>query len=49
MPEMSFCPLELKDVKATVASTGDGFAVNVSSENPATVAEIQKRAQALKL
>jgi len=48
MPEMSYCPLEIKDVKATVTSTGDGFAVNVSSENAASVAEIQKRAGALK-
>jgi hypothetical protein len=48
MPEMSYCPLELKGVKAKVASTGSGFAVNVSSDDSATVAEIQKRANALK-
>jgi hypothetical protein len=48
MPEMSYCPLVLKSVKAKVASTGSGFAVSVSSDDPATVAEIQKRANALK-
>lgn len=48
MPEMSYCPLELKGVKAKVTSTGSGFAVNVSSDDPVTVAEITKRAQALK-
>jgi hypothetical protein len=48
MPEMSYCPLELKGVKAKVTSTGSGFAVNVSSDDPATVAEISKRALALK-
>jgi len=48
MPEMGYCPLELKGVKAKVASTGSGFAVNVSSDDSATVAEIQKRANALK-
>jgi hypothetical protein len=49
MPEMSYCPLELKGVKAKVTSTGSGFAVNVSSDDPATVAEVSRRAQALKL
>jgi hypothetical protein len=48
MPEMAYCPLELKGVKAKVTSTGNGFAINVSSEDATTVAEIQKRAQALK-
>jgi hypothetical protein len=49
MPEMSYCPLELKGVKAKVASTGSGFAVNVSADDSATVAEIQARAKALKM
>ncbi len=49
MPEMSYCPLELKGVKAKVTSTGSGFAVNVSGDDAATVAEIQKRANALKM
>jgi hypothetical protein len=49
MPEMSYCPLALKGVKAgRVTSTGSGFAVSISSDDPATVAEIQKRASALK-
>jgi hypothetical protein len=48
MPEMDYCPLELKGVEAKVASVGNGFAVNVSSEDGATIAEITKRAQALK-
>ena len=48
MPEMSYCPLELKGVKAKVTSTGTGFAVNVSADDAATVTEIQKRANSLK-
>jgi hypothetical protein len=47
MPEMSYCPLEPKGVVATVSSTGDGFAVDVTSDDDATVAEIWRRAQAL--
>jgi hypothetical protein len=31
-----------------VASTGAGFAVNVTSDDPATVKEIIRRAEALK-
>lgn len=48
MPEMSYCPLVPKNVKANVASTGDGFAVNVSADDASTIAEIRKRAEALK-
>ncbi len=48
MPEMDYCPLVPKDVKATVASTGAGFAVNITSDDPATVKEIIRRAEALK-
>ena len=48
MPEMSYCPLVLKGVKAKATSSGSGFAVNISSDDPATVEEIQKRAQALR-
>jgi len=47
MPEMTYCPLMLKGVKATVASTGDGFAVTVESEDPGTAKEVLSRAQAL--
>ena len=47
MPEMSYCPLMLKKVKATVTSTGSGFAVAVTSDDTETVKEIIKRANAL--
>ena len=47
VPEMSYCPLVLKGVKAKVASVGNGFAINVSSDDPTTAAEIKRRAQAL--
>jgi hypothetical protein len=46
MPEMSYCPLVLKGVTATVSSTGDGFAIDVTSEDAATAEEILKRMQA---
>jgi len=48
MPEMDYCPLELKGVKAKVSSAGNGFAINVSADDDATVAEIKKRAEGLK-
>jgi hypothetical protein len=48
MPEMSYCPLVPKGVKAKVTSAGNGFAVNVSADDAATIAEIKKRADALK-
>jgi hypothetical protein len=47
MPEMSYCPLMLKGMKAKVTSTGNGFAINVSADDATTIAEIKKRAQAL--
>jgi hypothetical protein len=47
MPEMSYCPLVLKDVVAKVTSTGNGFAVEVSSENADTAKEILRRSEAL--
>jgi hypothetical protein len=47
MPEMSYCPLMPKGVKAKVTSAGNGFAVNLSAEDAATVAEIKRRARAL--
>jgi hypothetical protein len=43
MPEMSYCPLALRGITAKVTSTGTGFAVNVSSEDPKTIHELQKR------
>jgi hypothetical protein len=47
MPEMDYCPLELKGVKAKVASAGDGFAVNISADDDNTAEQIKKRAMAL--
>ena len=47
MPEMSYCPLALKGVKATVSSAGDGFLVQVASDDSNTAKEILSRAQAL--
>lgn len=48
MPEMPYCLLVPKGAKAKVVSAGNGFAVNVFAEDSATVAEIRKRADALK-
>jgi hypothetical protein len=47
MPEMDYCPLVLKNVSAKVSSTGTGFAVAVTSDNPETAKEIIRRADAL--
>lgn len=47
MPEMSYCPLVPKGVEARVTSTGNGFAVNISATDKATIQEIKKRAGAL--
>jgi hypothetical protein len=47
MPEMPGCPLVPVGAKAKVRSTGDGFAVDVSSDNAAGADEIWKRAQLL--
>ena len=47
MPEMSYCPLMLKGVKATVSRAGDGLAVQVTSDDASTAKEILSRAQAL--
>jgi len=46
-PEMVTSPLALDDIEATVESTGDGFAVNVTSEDNRVVKEIIRRAEAL--
>lgn len=48
MPEMDYCPLVPKGAKAKVTSAGSGFAINVFAEDAAAVAEIKKRAAALK-
>jgi hypothetical protein len=47
MPEMAFCPLELKGVTARVSSAGDGFAVTIESQDATTAKEVLRRAQAL--
>jgi hypothetical protein len=47
MPEMPYCPLVLKDVKATVLSTGDGFAIDVTTADFADATEIWDRIHAL--
>ncbi len=48
MPEMAACPLVPRDVQANVRSVGDGFAVDVSSNDPRVVAEIWRRAELVK-
>lgn len=46
--EMAYCPLVLKNVKATVAPGGDGlFVITVRSNDPAIAQEILKRSEAL--
>lgn len=47
MPEMTYCPLVLKNVSAKVTSTGTGFDVAVTSDDPDTAKEIVRRAKAL--
>jgi hypothetical protein len=47
VPEMSFCPLAVKGVSANVTSAGDGFAVNITSQDPAAAQEVLRRANAL--
>jgi hypothetical protein len=46
-PDMAYCPLALKDVTASVTSTGDGFAVEVRGPDHAAAEEILRRARAL--
>ena len=46
-PDMSFCPLALKKVRATVTSTGVGFAVEVRAQDEATAKEVVRRMEAL--
>jgi hypothetical protein len=47
MPEMSDCPLMIKGATATVTSTGNGFAVNVRSNDAEAAKAIRQRAEAL--
>ena len=45
MPEMDYCPLVLKDVIAKVSSTGDGFAIDVTSADVQVAKEAERRMQ----
>ena len=47
MPEMSYCPLMLRNVKVQVTSTGAAFAVAIRSDDVDTANEIRRRAEAL--
>lgn len=47
MPEMSECPLMIKGASATVTSTGDGFAVDIRSDDLDAATDIRRRAEAL--
>jgi hypothetical protein len=46
-PEMASSPLALDGIDAEVTSTGDGFAVDVTADDPKTVREVIRRAEAL--
>lgn len=46
--EMAYCPLVLKNVKATVTPTGGGlFAVSIRSDDPSIAQEVLRRSEAL--
>jgi hypothetical protein len=47
VPWMPDCPLVPNYITATVRSTGNGFAVDIRSDDPATRQELRKRADAL--
>ena len=47
VPEMEYCPLMPKNVKARVTTEGAGFIVEVRSDDSESAKEILKRAQAL--
>ena len=46
-PELSFCPLAVSGAGASVTSSGDGFAVNISSPTSDGAKEILARAERL--
>jgi hypothetical protein len=48
MPEMDYCPLVLKGVNAKVSSTGDGFAIDVTSADATVAKEAERRMVAAK-
>lgn len=45
--DMPYCPLTLAGVHASVSSAGDGFAITVTADDPATAKEILRRARLL--
>lgn len=45
--DMPYCPLTLARVRGTVSSVADGFAIMVTSDDPATAKAILRRAEAL--
>ena len=47
MPEMPYCPLVPKGVTAKVESAGDGFNVEIRSDDRAAADDVLKRAQSL--
>lgn len=47
VPEMDYCPLVLRGVRAEVVSAPDGFAVRIRSDDPSVAKEIWRRAEAL--
>lgn len=47
MEGMEYCPLNVKNVTATVQSVGNGFAVRLEADDAETAAEVLKRAKAL--
>jgi hypothetical protein len=46
--EMDYCPLALKGASASVRALPDGFAVDVSCDDPKVAEQILKRAEALR-
>lgn len=48
VPEMSYCPLVPKGVRASVASVPNGFGVAITTDEPATAEEILRRARSLR-
>lgn len=47
VPGMDFCPLVPKGITASVTSAGNGFAVNIATNDSATAADVLRRARAL--
>ena len=45
--DMPYCPLAVRGARAQVTSVGDGFAVDVTADDPASVGEIVRRADLL--